>query len=217
MIIDIKNQINYTLVKGEIHILRANPWVRPFLKYIQKNPTATETDICRELFCDNGNARKAAVKNILFFFSQQGFIESNKENGLLLTQSGLEALDTSNIWQGLKGVFQLTLWTPKADYTPYILDVQPVPDRWYDNGKYGLVEFPEKYGENICNLPLCPSNVKLDIIGKQGRPTIAEMEINTDIMRNGKITISGSYMNQGMKPFEVSFNVVDEVADYLLN
>ena len=217
MNIEIAHQITHILVKGEIHMLRPNPWVRPFLYCIQTHPKASEEEICREMFCDNGNARKAAVRNILFFFKQQGIIESSKEAGFVLTKAGTNSLKTGDIWQGLKGVFQLTMWTPKAYHLPYILDVQPVPEHWYDNGRQGLEEFPEEFGENLCNLPLGTNDFKLDTIGMQGRPTYVETEIKADMTRNGKTTISGTFKNQGMKPFEVSFTVDDEVADEHLN
>ena len=98
-LINIENSISYRLVKGEIRILRKNPWVRPFLRYIMEHPNAKEKEISRDLFCDNGNARANAVKNILFFFEQEGLLESTPNFGYNLTNEGVKALDSSEIWR----------------------------------------------------------------------------------------------------------------------
>ena len=44
--------------------------------------------------------------------------------------------------------FLLTLWNPMGDM-PYILDVQPVPDNWYDKAKNAPEDIPEEYGKNM--------------------------------------------------------------------
>lgn len=215
-LINIENRISYRLVKGEIRILRKNPWVRPFLRYIMEHPNAKEKEISRDLFCDNGNARANAVKNILFFFEQEGLLESSPSFGYNLTNEGVKALDSSEIWQGLKGAFQLTLWTPVEDH-PYVLDIQPVPEQWYDNGRNDLEEFPESYGKNIENVLLASTKVKLDVIGERYRPTFINTEYKASIKSNGEVSISAKSIVKGFKPFEVKFKVDKEVKSALID
>ena len=215
-LINIENRISYRLVKGEIRILRKNPWVRPFLRYIMEHPNAKEKEISRDLFCDNGNARANAVKNILFFFEQEGLLESSPSFGYNLTNEGVKALDSSEIWQGLKGAFQLTLWTPVEDH-PYVLDIQPVPEQWYDNGRNDLEEFPESYGKNIENVLFASTKVKLDVIGERYRPTFINTEYKASIKSNGEVSISAKSTVKGFKPFEVKFKVDKEVKSALID
>ena len=215
-LINIENRISYRLVKGEIRILRKNPWVRPFLRYIMEHPNAKEKEISRDLFCDNGNARANAVKNILFFFEQEGLLESTPNFGYNLTNEGVKALDSSEIWQGLKGAFQLTLWTPVEDH-PYVLDIQPVPEQWYDNGRNDLQEFPESYGKNIENVQLASNKIKLDVIGERYRPTFINTEYKASIKSNGDVSISAKSTVKGFKPFEVKFKVDKEVKSALID
>ena len=215
-LINIENRISYRLVKGEIRILRKNPWVRPFLRYIMEHPNAKEKEISRDLFCDNGNARANAVKNILFFFEQEGLLESSPSFGYNLTNEGVKALDSSEIWQGLKGAFQLTLWTPVEDH-PYVLDIQPVPELWYDNGRNDLQEFPESYGKNIENVQLASNKIKLDVIGERYRPTFINTEYKASIKSNGDVSISAKSTVKGFKPFEVKFKVDKEVKSALID
>ena len=215
-LINIENSISYRLVKGEIRILRKNPWVRPFLRYIMEHPNAKEKEISRDLFCDNGNARANAVKNILFFFEQEGLLESSPSFGYNLTNEGVKALDSSEIWQGLKGAFQLTLWTPVEDH-PYVLDIQPVPEQWYDNGRNDLQEFPESYGKNIENVQLASNKIKLDVIGERYRPTFINTEYKASIKSNGEVSISAESAVKGFKPFEVKFKVDKEVKSALID
>ena len=215
-LINIENRISYRLVKGEIRILRKNPWVRPFLRYIMEHPNAKEKEISRDLFCDNGNARANAVKNILFFFEQEGLLESSPSFGYNLTNEGVKALDSSEIWQGLKGAFQLTLWTPVEDH-PYVLDIKPVPEQWYDNGRNDLQEFPENYGKNIENVQLASNKIKLDVIGERYRPTFINTEYKASIKSNGDVSISAKSTVKGFKPFEVKFKVDKEVKSALID
>ena len=215
-LINIENRISYRLVKGEIRILRKNPWVRPFLRYIMEHPNAKEKEISRDLFCDNGNARANAVKNILFFFEQEGLLESSPSFGYNLTNEGVKALDSSEIWQGLKGAFQLTLWTPVEDH-PYVLDIQPVPEQWYDNGRNDLEEFPESYGKNIENVLFASTKIKLDVIGERYRPTFINTEYKASIKSNGEVSISAKSTVKGFKPFEVKFKVDKEVKSALID
>jgi hypothetical protein len=215
-LINIENRISYRLVKGEIRILSKNPWVRPFLRYIMEHPNAKEKEISRDLFCDNGNARANAVKNILFFFEQEGLLESTPNFGYNLTNEGVKALDSSEIWQGLKGAFQLTLWTPVEDH-PYVLDIQPVPEQWYDNGRNDLQEFPESYGKNIENVQLASNKIKLDVIGERYRPTFINTEYKASIKSNGEVSISAKSTVKGFKPFEVKFKVDKEVKSALID
>ncbi|MBR3070605.1 hypothetical protein [Fibrobacter sp.] len=213
---NIENHISYRLVKGEIRTLRKNPWIRPFLRYIMEHPNAKEKEISRDLFCDNGNARANAVKNIIFFFEQEGLIESTPSFGNNLTNEGVKALDSSEIWQGLKGAFQLTLWVPVENH-PYVLDIQPVPDQWYDNGRNDLEEFPENYGKNIENVQLASNKVKLDVIGERYRPTFANTEYKASIKSNGEVSISAKSTVKGLKPFEVKFKVNEVVKSALID
>ena len=117
MITNITNVVEmgivYHLVKGEILKKRKNPWIRGFLKYLQEHPKANAEDICRDVFCDNGMARKAAVKNILYFFKQQGLIAYSNSSGYELTQEGLNAFESGSVWQGMKGSFVMTMWVPE--------------------------------------------------------------------------------------------------------
>jgi hypothetical protein len=181
-----------------------------------EHPNAKEKEISRDLFCDNGNARANAVKNILFFFEQEGLLESSPSFGYNLTNEGVKALDSSEIWQGLKGAFQLTLWTPVEDH-PYVLDIQPVPEQWYDNGRNDLQEFPESYGKNIENVQLASNKIKLDVIGERYRPTFINTEYKASIKSNGEVSISAESAVKGFKPFEVKFKVDKEVKSALID
>ena len=125
-------------------------------------------------------------------------------------------MDSSEIWQGLKGAFQLTLWVPVENH-PYVLDIQPVPDQWYDNGRNDLEEFPENYGKNIENVQLASNKVKLDVIGERYRPTFANTEYKASIKSNGEVSISAKSTVKGLKPFEVKFKVNEVVKSALID
>jgi hypothetical protein len=63
---------------------------------------------------------------------------------------------------------------------PYILDVQPVPDSWYDNAKNDPEEIPEEYGKNMENLTVCSDKTKLVSTGKTFCSTYTKMEFKDD-------------------------------------
>ncbi|SHK94416.1 hypothetical protein [Fibrobacter sp. UWEL] len=214
---NINDNITYRLVKGDIQMKRMNPWIRPFLRYIENHPHCNEVDICRDLLCDNGNARKAAVKNILFFFKQQGLLAYDSVNGYELTNNGMAAFESGNIWQGMKGAFAITLWTPSADCPPFILDVQPVPEHWYDSGKNGLEDFPEEYGNNLCNLTLCSKSIKLDVVKRLCRPTYFNTDFKAKVNSKGEVKISGTSSVNGFNPYEVEFKVNQDLLSVILD
>lgn len=113
MKIDVTNLIDHYLVKGEISKRFKNPWIRAFLMYIQKHPQATAEEISRDLiprdlFADNGIARRNAVQNILFFFECQEMIR--RENGKReLTEEGICAAEDKMLWQKSSWIFLLSL------------------------------------------------------------------------------------------------------------
>lgn len=214
MKIDLEN-IYFRVMKGEISTLRKNMWICPFLKYIAEHPRANEVDICRDLFCDNGEARRAAVRNILFFFKAQDLLAYDKQNGYVLTTSGKKAMESGNVWQGQKGAFLLTLWNPIEDM-PYILDIQPVPDTWYDNAKGERKDIPEEYGKTMENLTLCSNKIRLVSTGKTLYTTYAKMEFKADLNSTGLIKIAGKPALNGLDSFEVAFRANDELKSYLM-
>ena len=75
------------------------------LGYVKEHPQANAVDIGRELFADNGMARRAAVENILFFFGKQGLICRERGKGMVLTEAGENSLESGYVWQGMKGAF----------------------------------------------------------------------------------------------------------------
>lgn len=216
MKLNINNKIAFRVIKGEISALRKNLWICPFLKYIVEHPHANEVDICRDLFCDNGEARRAAVKNILFFFKQQGLLAYDKQNGYEVTAIGMKAMETGNVWQGLKGAFLMTLWNPEGEM-PYILDVQPVPDSWYDKGKNEPEEIPEEYGRNMENLTVCSDKIMLVSTGKSFVTTYAKMEFKADLKSNGLVKFVGTSAQDGLESFDVTFRIGDELMSRLMD
>ena len=216
MKLNINNKIAFRVIKGEISALRKNLWICPFLKYIVEHPHANEVDICRDLFCDNGEARRAAVKNILFFFKQQGLLAYDKQNGYELTAIGMKAMETGNVWQGLKGAFLMILWNPEGEM-PFILDVQPVPDTWYDKGRNEPEEIPEEYGRNMENLTVCSDKVSLVSTGKSFVTTYAKMEFKADLKSNGLVKFVGTSAQDGLESFEVTFRIGDEFMSRLMD
>ncbi|SMP57690.1 hypothetical protein [Fibrobacter sp. UWB10] len=216
MKLNLESNLSFRIMKGEISALRKNLWICPFLKYIVEHPHANEVDICRDLFCDNGEARRAAVKNILFFFKAQGLLAYDKQNGYELTSTGLKTMESGNVWQGLKGAFLLTLWNPMGDM-PYILDVQPVPDSWYDNAKNDPEEIPEEYGKNMENLTVCSDKTKLVSTGKTFCSTYTKMEFKADLKSNGMVKVFGTPALRSLASFEVTFQIDDELKSYLMD
>ena len=216
MKLNINNKIAFRVIKGEISALRKNLWICPFLKYIVEHPHANEVDICRDLFCDNGEARRAAVKNILFFFKQQGLLAYDKQNGYEVTAIGMKAMETGNVWQGLKGAFLMTLWNPEGEM-PYILDVQPVPDSWYDKGKNEPEEIPEEYGRDMENLTVCSDKIMLVSTGNSFVSTYAKMELKADLKSNGLVKFVGTSAQDGLESFDVTFRIGDELMTRLMD
>lgn len=217
MKLELENKIAFRVMKGEISALRKNMWVCPFLKYIVEHPHANEADICRELLGDNGEARKAAIRNILFFFKAQGLLAYDKQNGYELTAVGLKAMESGNVWQGMKGAFLLTLWNPMGDM-PYILDVQPVPDNWYDKAKNAPEDIPEEYGKNMENLTVCSNRIMLVSTGNSFVSTYAKMEFKADLKSNGLVKFVGTPDSKtGLEAFEVTFPIDDELKSYLMD
>lgn len=216
MKLNLENSISFRTFKGEIKTLRKNRWVSPFLRYIMDHPHANEVDICRDFFCDNGEARRSAVRNMVFYFKQQDLLAYDNVNGYELTGIGQKTMETGNLWQGQKGVFLLTLWDPMGD-TPYILDVQAVPDSWYDNAKNDPEEIPEEYGENMCDVTLCSKKFQIVSTGKTFCPTYSKTEFKADVKSNGTVKISGTPALNGLEPFEVTFQINDELKSYLMD
>lgn len=216
MKLNLENTISFRTFKGEIKALTKNRWVSTFLRYIMDHPNANEVDICRDLFCDNGEARRSAVKNMVFFFKQLGLIAYDHAKGNELTSLGQKTMETGNLWQGQKGAFLLTLWNPMGDM-PYILDVQAVPDSWYDNAKNDPEEIPEEYGENMCDVTLCSNKVQIVSTGKTFCFSNPKTEFKADVKTNGTVKISGIPTLKGLEPFQVTFQIDDELKSYLMD
>ncbi|MCF0217059.1 MAG: hypothetical protein HUK21_11375 [Fibrobacteraceae bacterium] len=212
MNINIKNNISFYIVKGEVEKRSPNLWIRAFLRYISERPLASPTEICRDLFGDNGKAREKAVKNILVFFQENGIIAKFKDKGYQLTNEGIKALNTGILWQGIKGAFLVTFWTPAYGYDPIVLNFLEVPDNWYNEGRNGFEEIPDNYGENFSNLTLCSNDIRNLKIGDRMRPTFFHAEFKADFdPRNGEIHIAGyttnenKLMQKNVYDFEVAF------------
>lgn len=207
MKIDIRENISYYLVKGKITQKTPNPWIRSFLQYIDKHPNANEFDICRDLLADNGTARVAAVKNILFFFKENGLLVFNKGKGYELTADGVEALDSAKLWLGKKGVFLFTIWDTATD--SFILNIQPVPEHWYDTAKNPPENFSSLYDED--NYPkLCFSEIKVDLNDLESSwiETFQDTEFEASVLSDGTVKIAGRPKVKGLEEYQVEW--IDE-------
>lgn len=214
--LDIKDNISYRIIKGEIKKKSANPWIRPFLRYIKEHPNTNEVEISRDLLADNGHARKSAVKNILFFFSQSGLLDYHPVHGYELTENGMKALEDSFVWQGKKGSFMITLWTPVPDQNPIILNIAEVPDSWYDNGKNDLEEIPEAYGENYSNVLLAPKDVQLIDIGKRTRISYAKIDFTSALdPSKGIVGVRTNGNVPGLEDYEIIFQLPKDILNGL--
>lgn len=204
MKIDIHEDISYYLVKAEIRQLTYNPWIRPFLKYIHEHPNANDSEICRDLFADNGTARIAAVENILFFFKENGLLVFNKERGYELTTDGLEALDSANIWQGKKGVFLFTIWdAPTSEF--FILNIQSVPEHWYDNARNPPEDYSSLYDETSNNPKRCFSDIEVKNFNTAWIETFQDTEFEANVRSDGTIKITGKPKVKGLEEYQVEW------------
>ena len=207
MKISIQENITFYLVKGKILQLTSNPWIRPFLKYIHEHPNANDFEICRDLFADNGKARIAAVENILFFFKENGLLVFNKKKGYELTEEGSISLDSANLWLGKKGVFLFTIWNAPTD--SFILNIQPVPERWYDTAKNPPENFSSLYNED--NYPkLCFSDIKVDLnyLEPSWIETFQDTEFEASVRSDGTVKIAGKPNVKGLEGYQVEW--IDE-------
>ena len=201
------DDFHYAVAKCEIFVQCENPWIRGFLKYIQDKPKASPAEMCRDMFCDNGKAREAAIKNILFFFETNGLLEKNPEGGFGLTQDGLKALDAGNVWQGRKGTFLLTIWTPDELGAAYVLNVQGVPDFWDGKEDFGDLE----------NFVLCDGKVKMPLHLNSLRKTYVDTVYDGKVsLEKKKIKICGvPDPKTRLKPYETVFELSDELRTVL--
>lgn len=204
MKIDICKDISFYLVKGEILKLSPNPWIRPFLKYIHEHPNLSECDISRDLFADNGHARVAAAQNILFFFKENGLLDFNKGKGYGLTEEGLHALETAKLWQGMKGVFLFTIWNSMT--RSFILNIQPVPEHWYDTAKNAPEEFSDLYGNEDEYPKLCVDDIRLKYLETSWIETFQKTDFEANVFENGSVEISGTPSVKGLKEYQVKWN-----------
>ena len=206
-----KHDFFYRIVKGELKMRSQNPWVRPFLHYIKEHPKANEAEISRDLFADNGFARKTAVKNMLFFFTQNGLLEKN-QNAYALTNEGLQTLEDSFLWKGKKGTFVFTFFKVAENQNPILLHIDEVPEIWYDNGKGDLVEMDETYGEHFSNLQLAQTNIKIEHIGESARETYLDFDYKAKIdifSRNVKVKATSNV--NGFENYEVKFKLPETI------
>ncbi len=204
MKIDIRENISYYLVKGKITQRTPNPWIRSFLQYIDKHPNANEFDVCRDLLADNGTARVAAVKNILFFFKEIGLLVFNKGKGYELTADGVEARDSANLWQGKKGVFLFTILDTATDY--FILNIQPVPGHWYDTARKPPQNFSSLYDEDNYPKPRF-SDIKVDFNDLESSwiETFQDTEFEASIRSDGTVKIVGKPKVKGLEEYQVEW------------
>ena len=219
MKIDIKSQVSYYTIKGEALFYKPNMWIRAFLTYIQNHRKANEVEICQTLFGDNGMARRNAVKNILHIFTQQCLIKRLGDKGLMLTDDGEKALESGYVWQGMKGAFLLTLWSPRKEL-PFILNVQPVLEDWYDNAKNRPVAIPPEFGKNLENLKSCSSDVKFTSTGKTFCPTLSDIEYTSSaefIQDRWIIKVSATPKSNALKPYEVSYPINNNLFAFIIN
>ncbi len=202
MKINIQEDITFYLVKGEILQLTSNPWIRPFLKYIHEHPNANDFKICHDLFADNGKARVAAVENILFFFKENGLLVFNKEKGYELTEEGSKSLDSTNLWMGKKGVCLFTIWNAPTD--SFILNIQPVPEHWYDTAKNPPENFSSLYNED--NYPkLCFSDIRVKEFEPSWIETFQDTEFEASVHSDGTVKIAGKPKVKGLEEYQVEW------------
>ena len=192
MKIDIKKDINFRIFKGCIKKRTPNPWICAFLLYLREHPSANESDICRALFCDNGEARRSAVRNILFFFRQQGLVTYDRQRDNILTADGKAAFEEGKVWQSMEGAFLTTFWIPVPGTLPIVLGIMPVPEKWYDFGKESIVPIPDYYGKNFESL-IVPEGIRVASTGKSMRGSYVDVDWKADLNpRSGLIKISSS-------------------------
>ncbi len=219
MKIEIKDQVSYYTIKGETLFYKPNMWIRAFLRYIKNHPKANEVEICQTLFGDNGMARRAAVMNILHIFTQQGLLTRLGNKGLMLTDDGEKALESGYVWQGMKGAFLLTLWNPTKGL-PFILNVQLVPEDWYDNAKRRPIPIPDVFGKILENLQCCPSDVKFVSVGKTFCPTNNDIEYtaNTELRQDSWfIKVTATPKLEVLESYEVSFRINNNLLASIMN
>ncbi len=215
MKIDIKKNISFYLVKAEILQHSPNPWIRPFLKYVHEHPNANEFDICRNLFVDNGAARISATKAILLFFEKNDLIV-RKGKGYELTEEGLESLDSAKLWQGKKGVFLFTIWDAPTSES-FILDIQPVPEHWYDNARNSPEDYSSLYNESDDEPKLCSSDIRVKEFESSWIETFQDTEFEANVYSNGTISISGTPNVKGLKSYQVEWIDEELAKDFIDN
>lgn len=219
MKINIKDHVTYYTVKGEAQFYKPNMWVRAFLGYVKEHPQANAVDIGRELFADNGMARRAAVENILFFFEKQGLIRRERGKGMVLTEAGENSLESGYVWQGMKGAFMLTLWNPMGDI-PFVLNIQSVPEDWFDNSKNDFKDIPKEYGKQLEFLQLCSGKVQFLSIGKKYCPGYCDTEYAASaefVKKDCFVKVSATPKQGNFKPYEVTFRIENDLLACLVN
>lgn len=201
MNIDIDAHIECRIVKGIIQKLTPNPWIKPFLNYIQKNPNLTPERMCQELFCDGGKARVSAVQNILDYFEWSGLLQRNC-GSYTLTQAGKESCESGNLWQSFKGTFLFALLP--LENSSLLLFEREVPDHWFD-GQNDLEDL-EIETENI--IPYTRSLV-IHSLESKFRSVYRESEIQADYNpKKGHVQFSGSIEDDAIEnsAFDLSEN-----------
>jgi len=219
MKINIEDQVSYFTVKGEAQFYKPNMWVRSFLECVKEHPMFNATDICRELFADNGMARRAAVENIIYFFMKQGLVEKKKGDGMMLTAAGENAMESGYVWQGVKGAFLMTLWNPMGDI-PFILNVQPVPENWFNNPKNGSENIPKEYGKSLECLQPCSNKVRFSSVGATYCPTHSDIEYTANaelVKKDCFVTVTATPKLDAIQPYEVTFRVDNDLLAYFVN
>ena len=219
MRINIEDHVSYYIVKGEALFYKPNMWIRSFLECIKEHPMANATDICREFFADNGMARRAAVENIIYFFTKQGLIEKKKGDGMVLTEAGENSMESGFVWQGVKGAFMLTLWNPTGDI-PFILNVQPVPENWYDNARNGNEVIPKEYGKHLEYLQPCSSKVQFLSVGQSYCPTYCDVKYTASaefVKKDCFVKVSACPNVNSLAPYEVTFRIDNDLLAYFVN
>lgn len=174
MKIDVTNLIDHYLVKGEISKRFKNPWIRAFLTYLQNHPQASAEEISRDLFADNGIARRNAVQNLLYFFECQKMLQ--RENGKWeLTEEGIRATEDEMLWQTINGTFLVSFLNLDENHF-FVLQVEEKPDSWYDDGYQDL----EKMIVGPENWKLFSPDIRIEKLARDVRPTSATYKFDAD-------------------------------------
>ena len=69
----------------------------------------------------------------------------------------------------------------------------------------------------MCDVTLCSKKFQIVSTGKTFCPTYSKTEFKADVKSNGTVKIFGTPALKGLEPFEVMFQIDDELKSYLMD